>query len=75
MGALCRLQEKMAECRIVDKLAKFVPVRNDVLLMSVLRLLHNLSFDTIMRDGMVKNGLIPKVRRAVNNNSLYGDGI
>lgn len=51
----------MAECRIVDKLAKFVPVRNDVLLMSVLRLLHNLSFDTVMRDGMVKNGLIPKV--------------
>jgi hypothetical protein len=53
----------MAECRIVDKLAKFVPVRNDVLLMSVLRLLHNLSFDTVMRDGMVKNGLIPKVSR------------
>ena len=55
-------QEKMAECRIVDKLAKFVPVRNDVLLMSVLRLLHNLSFDVLMRDDMVKNGLIPKVR-------------
>ena len=56
----------MAECRIVDKLAKFVPVRNDVLLMSVLRLLHNLSFDVQLRDDMVKNGLIPKVwqRRA-----------
>ena len=51
----------MAECRIVDKLAKFVPVRNDVLLMSVLRLLHNLSFDVQLRDDMVKNGLIPKV--------------
>ncbi len=52
----------MGECRIVDKLAKFVPVRNDVLLMSVLRLLHNLSFDVQLRDDMVKNGLIPKVR-------------
>lgn len=53
-------KEKMAECRIVDKLSKFVPVRNDVLLMSVLRLLHNLSFDSVLRDAMVKNGMIPK---------------
>jgi len=45
----------------VDKLAKFVPVRNDVLLMSVLRLLHNLSFDAPLRDAMVRNGLVPKV--------------
>jgi len=57
-------QEKMAECKIVDKLVKFVPVRNDVLLMSVLRLLHNLSFDAPLRDAMVKNGLVPKVRSA-----------
>ncbi len=57
-------QEKMAECKIVDKLVKFVPVRNDVLLMSVLRLLHNLSFDAPLRDAMVKNGLVPKVREA-----------
>jgi hypothetical protein len=53
-------KEKMSECKIVDKLSKFVPVRNDVLLMSTLRLLHNLSFDADLRDGMVKNGLIPK---------------
>ena len=49
-------KEKMAECKIVDKLAKFVPVRNDVLLMSVLRLLHNLSFDIQLRDDMVRVG-------------------
>lgn len=30
-------KEKMSECKIVDKLSKFVPVRNDVLLMSTLR--------------------------------------
>lgn len=60
----------MAECRIVDKLAKFVPVRNDVLLMSVLRLLHNLSFDTVLRDSMVKNGLIPKASTCMHNPTL-----
>jgi hypothetical protein len=55
----------MAECRIVDKLAKFVPVRNDVLLMSVLRLLHNLSFDGVLRDGMVKvQGRAGRVRNS-----------
>lgn len=54
-------KEKMAECKIVEKLVKFVPVLNDVLLMSVLRLLHNLSFDVSLRDDMVKHGLIPKV--------------
>eukprot|EP00232_Nephroselmis_pyriformis_P016886 CAMPEP_0182884136 /NCGR_PEP_ID=MMETSP0034_2-20130328/18803_1 /TAXON_ID=156128 /ORGANISM="Nephroselmis pyriformis, Strain CCMP717" /LENGTH=702 /DNA_ID=CAMNT_0025017309 /DNA_START=48 /DNA_END=2152 /DNA_ORIENTATION=+ len=53
-------KEKMSECGIVDKLAQFVPVRHDVLLISVLRLLHNLSFDSGMRDDMVRNGLIPK---------------
>ncbi len=55
-------KETMAQCRIVEKLMKFVPVLNDVLLMSVLRLLHNLSFDHTLRDDMVKHGLIPKVR-------------
>ena len=50
---------KFSTCR-APQLAKFVPVRNDVLLMSVLRLLHNLSFDVALRDDMVKNGLIPK---------------
>ncbi|EFJ41855.1 hypothetical protein VOLCADRAFT_77409 [Volvox carteri f. nagariensis] len=53
-------KETMASCKIVEKLMKFVPVLNDVLLMSVLRLLHNLSFDNTLRDDMVKHGLIPK---------------
>ena len=55
------LQEKMAECKVVEKLMKFIPVHNDVLLMSVLRLLHNLSFDAPMRDAMVRHGFVPKV--------------
>ncbi|KAG2428744.1 hypothetical protein HXX76_011447 [Chlamydomonas incerta] len=53
-------KETMSSCKIVEKLMKFVPVLNDVLLMSVLRLLHNLSFDHGLRDDMVKHGLIPK---------------
>ncbi|GLC39950.1 Adenylyl-sulfate kinase (APS kinase), partial [Pleodorina starrii] len=53
-------KETMSGCKIVEKLMKFVPVLNDVLLMSVLRLLHNLSFDNALRDDMVKHGLIPK---------------
>jgi Kinesin-associated protein (KAP) len=44
----------MAECNIVSRLIKFVPVRNEVLLMAVLRLLHNLSFDRGLREDMVK---------------------
>ena len=38
-------------------------VDNDVLLMAVLCLLHNLSFDAALRDEMVKQGLLPKVSR------------
>eukprot|EP00798_Chlamydomonas_sp_ICE-L_P013630 gene13630-19508_t len=53
-------KDKMGECGIVEKLCKFVPVHNDVLLMSVLRLLHNLSFDQSQREEMVKHGLITK---------------
>jgi hypothetical protein len=55
----------MQECAIIDKLSKYVPVRNDVLLMSVLRLLHNLSFDAVLRESMVKNAFIPKVSSAL----------
>ncbi len=42
------------QCSIVPRLVKYVPVRNEVLLMAVLRLLHNLSFDAELRDDMVK---------------------
>ena len=52
----------MAECGAVQSLVKFVPVQNDVLLMAVLRLLHNLSFEVKCRDEMVTAGIIPKVR-------------
>lgn len=52
-------KEKMAECLVVEKLTKFVPCRNEALLIQTLRLLYNLSFDPTLRDVMAKNGLIP----------------
>ncbi|CAD7703556.1 unnamed protein product, partial [Ostreobium quekettii] len=53
-------KERMAECRVVEKLANFVPGGSDLLLAATLRLLHNLSFDGVLREAMVKCGLIPK---------------
>jgi len=52
--------DKMATCGAVEQLVRFVPVQNDLLLMAVIRLLHNLSFEASCRDAMVQAGLIPK---------------
>ena len=46
---------------IINKLNKFVPVHSDVLMMAILRLLHNLSFDGGLRADMVAAGLVPKL--------------
>ena len=56
-------KDQMAACDVVTRLVKLMAVDNDVLLMAVLRLLHNLSFDAALRDEMVKQGLLPKVSR------------
>ena len=55
-------KDQMAACDVVTRLVKLMAVDNDVLLMAVLRLLHNLSFDGALRDEMVKQGLLPKVK-------------
>mmetsp|Transcript_31985 Transcript_31985/g.38691 ORF Transcript_31985/g.38691 Transcript_31985/m.38691 type:complete len:802 (+) Transcript_31985:194-2599(+) len=61
-------KDRMMECKVIDKLAKFVPVpSSDVLQNATLRLLLNLSFDSHMRDDMVKNGLIQKVVELMKN--------
>ncbi|KAK3239306.1 Adenylyl-sulfate kinase (APS kinase) [Cymbomonas tetramitiformis] len=60
-------KDKMQSCGIIQKLAKFVPVGNDVLQNATLRLLLNLSFDASMRDDMVQNGLIQKVVELMKN--------
>lgn len=54
-------KERMLQLKLVEKLLKFVPVKNEVLTVQTLRLLHNLSFDAEMRKAMVKGGLIPRV--------------
>ncbi len=55
-------KDQMAACDVVPRLVMLMATDNDVLLMAVLRLLHNLSFDRSVRDEMVKQGLLPKVK-------------
>ncbi len=55
-------KDQMAACDVVPRLVTLMATDNDVLLMAVLRLLHNLSFDRSLKDEMVKQGLLPKVR-------------
>lgn len=50
---------KMAECKVIEKLARFIPTANDLLLVTTLRLLHNLSFSAALRDDIVRAGLVP----------------
>ena len=52
-------KDKMLECNIIDKLARFVPGQ-DVLLLVTLRLLLNLSFDPTLRQQMVDRSMVGK---------------
>ena len=51
----------MKETGIVDKLNRFIPCNNQMLLQIALRLLFNLSFDPEIRLMMNEVGLIPKL--------------
>ena len=55
-------KDRMVEFGVPAKLAAFVPVNHEVLLMAALRLLLNLSFDAAARAQMLDAGLLPKVR-------------
>ena len=59
-------KDKMLECNIIDKLARFVPGQ-DVLLLVTLRLLLNLSFDPTLRQQMVDRSMIPRVVELMKN--------
>ena len=52
---------EMIECNIVDKLNRFIPCNNQLLLQIALRLLFNLSFDAEIRNTINDNGMIPKL--------------
>ena len=54
-------KNEMAEARIVERLSKFIPCENQMLLNVSIRLLLNLSFDTALRQEMVQQNLIPKL--------------
>ena len=51
--------QKMAECKVIEKISAFLPHASDLLLVTTLRLLHNLSFGPALRDDIVKAGLVP----------------
>lgn len=51
----------MASLGVVGYLARLVPVNQEVLLSSVLRLLYNLSFEPSQQSAMVAAGLVPKL--------------
>lgn len=55
-------KDQMAACDALPHLARLMATDNEVLLMAVLRLLHNLSFDGALKDEMVKQGVLPRVR-------------
>lgn len=50
-----------AQCNVIEKLTKLVPVDHEDLLNITLRLLLNLSFDNDQRSKMVKYGMLPKL--------------
>ena len=59
-------KDAMKEANVVDKLARFVP-GPDVLLLVTLRLLLNLSFDEDLRAKMVARNLVPRVVELMKN--------
>jgi hypothetical protein len=54
-------QQGFLQYGVMKKLFKFMPVHSPVLMMALLRLLHNLSFDSKVREDMVAIGFIPKL--------------
>lgn len=56
-----------AEMATVDRLARLLPHEHEELLSTTLRLLLNLSFDTLLRSQMVQAGLVPKLSSLLGN--------
>ena len=59
-------KDQMAACDALPHLARLMATDNEMLLMAVLRLLHNLSFDNALKDEMVKQGVLPRVRNSLS---------
>ena len=54
-------KNEMKELGIVEKLNRFIPCSNQLLLQMALKILFNLSFDPEMRMQMNEQGMIPKL--------------
>lgn len=54
-------KDVMAKHDIIEKVAQMIPNHSGDLLNIILRLLLNLTFDTVLRDKAVKCGLVPKL--------------
>eukprot|EP00276_Gloeochaete_wittrockiana_P011053 CAMPEP_0184665670 /NCGR_PEP_ID=MMETSP0308-20130426/58158_1 /TAXON_ID=38269 /ORGANISM="Gloeochaete witrockiana, Strain SAG 46.84" /LENGTH=798 /DNA_ID=CAMNT_0027109807 /DNA_START=91 /DNA_END=2487 /DNA_ORIENTATION=+ len=54
-------KSEMMEAKIIEKLERFTPCGNDMLMGAALRLLFNLSFDSAVREDMVKSGMVIKL--------------
>jgi len=46
---------------VIQKLHKYIPVHSAVLVMAILRLIHNLAFDSAARAELVASGMVPKL--------------
>ena len=54
-------KNEMKELGIIEKLNRFIPCNNQLLLQIALRTLYNLSFDQEIRIQMNDQGMIPKL--------------
>ncbi|KAJ8601343.1 hypothetical protein CTAYLR_009369 [Chrysophaeum taylorii] len=64
-------KDRMAKAGLVSRMARFISCSSSGLVIALLRLLFNLSFDPALRDLMVKNSLIPKLVTALKDNHKY----
>lgn len=65
-------KDLLKENHVVQRLAKFIPCSSQPLVHLVLRLLFNLSFDSDIREQMVKDGLLPKLVTLLKTPSFRG---
>mmetsp|Transcript_29766 Transcript_29766/g.49787 ORF Transcript_29766/g.49787 Transcript_29766/m.49787 type:complete len:947 (-) Transcript_29766:278-3118(-) len=54
-------KETMKEMGVLDNLIRFIPCSSQPLITITLRMLFNLSFDSDLRDLMLKGGIVPKL--------------
>lgn len=63
-------KDAMARLGVVEKMARIVPCEHDVLLHVSVRFLLNLSFDPLLRERLVKAGLLPKLVSLLTNEQV-----